>query len=298
MTFCHENLDPDGIVLGNNPHIRINLIFVSETVCLCSALSSSSSSHLIKINYLVVETMSLRQSLSELRPPSPKYTETDVPNLFNKVYLITGGTSGIGLALAKILYSKDARVYITSRTRASAENAINEIKKDIPGSHGQIASLRLDLTDLFTIAPAVKDFLAKESRLHSVWYNAGVMNTPAGSRTRQGYELQWGTNVVAHFVLNKLLMPILLSTAQVAQKGSVRTVWVSSDGHVHFSPKPDGIDWTDITMKKPDGWKGGMSAMKYYGQSKAGDMILSKEAATRYGERGIVSVVSLIPIKI
>ena len=241
--------------------------------------------------------MSLSQALGEFRPPSPLFTETDVPDLSNKVYLITGGTSGIGLALAKILYSKNARVYITSRTPASAENAINETKKEIPISHGQIAYLTLDLTDLSTIAPAVKDFLAKESRLHSVWYNAGVMNTPAGSRTRQGYEIQWGTNVVAHFVINKLLMPILLSTAQVAQKGSVRSVWVSSDGHVYYSPKPDGIDWNDITTKKPDGWKGDMSAMKYYGQSKAGDVILSKEAAARYGEQGVVSVVRFILIK-
>ena len=239
--------------------------------------------------------MSLSKSLGEFYPPSPKYTETDVPNLLNKVYLITGGTSGIGLALAKILYSKHARVYITSRTPASAEHAINEIKKDISISHGQIAYLRLDLTDLSTIAPAVKGFLAKEPRLHSVWYNAGVMNTPAGSRTRQGYEIQWGTNVVAHFVINKLLMPILLSTAQVAQKGSVRAVWVSSDGHINFSPKPDGVDWDDIITKKPDGWKGEMSVMKYYGQSKAGDVILATEAAARYGEQGVVSVVRFIP---
>ena len=255
------------------------------------------SSHLININYLLIEIMSLSQSLSEFYPPSPKYTENDVPDLPSKVYLITGGTSGIGLALAKILYSKNARVYITSRTPTSAENAIDEIKKDIPISHGQVAYLTLDLTDLSTIAPAVNDFLAKESRLHSVWYNAGVMNTPAGSRTRQGYEIQWGTNVVAHFVINKLLMPILLFTAQVAQEGSVRSVWVSSDGHINFSPKPDGIDWNDIMIKQPDGWKGGMSVMKYYGQSKAGDVILSKETATRYGKQGIVSVVSFILIK-
>ncbi|KAI9725079.1 MAG: hypothetical protein M1812_000355 [Candelaria pacifica] len=241
--------------------------------------------------------MSLSQSLGEFYPPSPKYTEHNVPDLSGKVYLITGGTSGIGLALAKILYSKNARVYITSRTKVSAENAINKIKKDIPVSQGQIAYITLDLTDLSTIAPAVKGFLAEESQLHSVWYNAGVMNTPTGSRTRQGYEIQWGTNVVAHFLINKLLMPILLSTAQVAPKGSVRSVWVSSDGHNYYSPKPDGIDWNEISIQKSDGWKGGMSVMKYYGQSKAGDVILSKETATRYGEQGIVSVVSSTLIK-
>jgi retinol dehydrogenase-12 len=68
--------------------------------------------------------MSLHQTLSEFYPPKPTFTEKNLSDLSEKVYLITGGTSGIGLALAKILYSKNAKVYITSRTDASAEKAI------------------------------------------------------------------------------------------------------------------------------------------------------------------------------
>lgn len=100
--------------------------------------------------------------------------------------------------------------------------------------------------------------------------------------------------VVAHFVMNKLLMPTLLSTTQVAQKGGVRSVWVSGDGHFYCSRKPDGVDWNDITTKTPDGWKGDM---KHYRQSKTGDVILSREAAARYGDQGVVSGVRLIPIE-
>jgi retinol dehydrogenase 12 len=237
--------------------------------------------------------MSLCQSLGEFYPPKPTFTSLDLPNLYGKVYLITGGTSGIGFALAKILYSKDAKVYITSRTAASAEKTIGEIKESIQSDRGELAYLVVDLSDLATVALAVKSFLAEESMLHSVWYNAGVMNVPNGSKTKQGYELHWGTNVVAHFLMNKLLMPILLSTAQVAPKGSVRAVWVSSDGHINLSPKPDGIDWNDISKKKPDGWKGEKGSMTYYGQSKVGDVLLAMEVAKRYGKDGIVGVVSL-----
>ncbi|KAE8449339.1 hypothetical protein EG329_008240 [Mollisiaceae sp. DMI_Dod_QoI] len=233
--------------------------------------------------------MPLCQTLSEFYPPKPPLTEKDISDLSGKVYLITGGTSGIGLALAKILYTKNAKVYITSRTDASAEKAITEIKEAVNSSSGELKHLTVDLSDLDSVAPAVKKFLAQETLLHTVWFNAGVMLPPQGSKTKQGYELQWGTNVVAHFVLNKLLMPILLSTAQVAPKGSVRVIWVSSDGHIMFSPKGDGIDWNDIT-KKPEGWSGEKGQMTYYGQSKVGNVLLAKEVARRYGDQDVIGV--------
>jgi len=233
--------------------------------------------------------MPLCQTLSEFYPPKPTLTEKNISDLSGKVYLITGGTSGLGLALAKILYAKNAKVYITSRTDASAEKAITEIQAAVKSSSGELRHLTIDLSDLDTVAPAVKSFLAQETLLHTVWFNAGVMLVPEGSKTKQGYELQWGTNVVAHFLMNKLLMPLLLSTAKVAPKGTVRVVWVSSDGHINFSPKGDGIDWNDIT-KKPEGWRGEKGSMTYYGQSKVGNVLLAKEVARRYGDHDIVGV--------
>jgi retinol dehydrogenase-12 len=87
-------------------------------------------------------------------------------------------------------------------------------------------------------------------------------------------------------------MPTLLATAGAAPKGSVRVVWVSSDGHIMFSPKGDGIDWQDISTKKSNGWKGDKSSMTYYGQTKVGNVLLAMELAKRYGDRDIVGVVS------
>ncbi|KAH8817153.1 hypothetical protein F5884DRAFT_694326 [Xylogone sp. PMI_703] len=234
--------------------------------------------------------MSICQTVTELWPPKPRFTEADIPDLSGKTYLVTGGTSGIGLAVCKVLYSKNAKVYLTSRTPASADKAIKDIKQSQPSSRGELRFIAMDLTDLSTIAPAMREFLAQESTLHSVWLNAGVMDVPKGSRTKQDYELTWGTNVVAHYVIQQILLPILLSTVKVAPPGSVRVVWVSSGGHNTYSPKGDGIDWKDITEKKPKGWKGEKDSMTYYGQSKAGNVLLAKELAKRYGKDGLVGV--------
>lgn len=205
--------------------------------------------------------------------------------------MITGGTSGIGLELARILYSKNAKVYITGRSSQSVEKAINDIKAnptvDTKPTKGSLVFLKFDLTDLWTIKPAVEEFLRKETVLHSVWYNAGVMNPPKGSKTVQGYELQWGTNVVAHFLLNMLLMPILRSTAIEATPNSVRTVWVSSMGHDVYGPPNGGINWEDINNEN-----GKMNVMECYGQSKAADVILSYETGRKLKTQGVPSVVS------
>ena len=107
-----------------------------------------------------------------------------------KVYLITGGSSGIGLELARILYWKNARVYIAGRSQASFDQAVENINKtpalgSSGTSKGALAFFHMDLSDLTTIKPAVDELLKKEVTLWSVWYNAGVMVPPKGSKTQQ-----------------------------------------------------------------------------------------------------------------
>ncbi|KAI9733058.1 MAG: hypothetical protein M1834_003603 [Cirrosporium novae-zelandiae] len=234
-----------------------------------------------------------RQHLSGFCPSKPTFTEFSLPDLSNKVYLVTGSTSGIGLSLAGLLYSKNAHIYITSRSAPTAERVIKSIQSSFPTSTGKLSYLVLNLSDLHTIAPAAKEFLKREKRLHVAWYNAGIMNPQKGSQTAQNYEVQWGTNVLGHFLLDRLIFPALLATAAdpSSPKGSIRTVWVSSDGHGLFSPKPDGVDWDDIATKKPaEGWEPERGTMWYYGQSKAGNVLLALETAKRYFDKDIVSV--------
>ncbi|KAK9374029.1 uncharacterized protein V1513DRAFT_447051 [Lipomyces chichibuensis] len=217
---------------------------------------------------------------SQSFPPSPTYTEKDIPDLSGKVYLVTGGYSGVGLELCRMLYHKGGRVVIVGRSQESYETAVEDIKSN-PGETkdskpGSLEFVKIDLVDLTTIKPAIEEFLATTERLDVAWYNAGVMAPPVGSKTKQNYELQWGTNVVAHFALHSLLTPILTSTASLLSPGSVRVIWVSSIMHTR-SPKPYGINFDDVNYASTPN----VSSWLTYSQSKAGAVILAHEYAKR-----------------
>ncbi|KAI9784208.1 MAG: hypothetical protein M1816_001030 [Peltula sp. TS41687] len=239
------------------------------------------------------------QTVSEYMPPKPTLTEEHLPDLTGRVYIITGSTSGVGLELARILYSKNARVYLCGRSEATYKAAVANItSKPSSGTtgpyKGELLFLQFDLTNLNTIKPAVQQFLRTETLLHSVWYNAAVMVPPKGSLTAQGYELQWGTNVVAHFLLHTLLTPILIASAKQLPPNSVRTVWVSSSVNM-AAPSPGGIDWNSISTVDQPAASNKIGAWKLYGQSKAGAIICAHETAQRLGKQHGVVAVSLNP---
>jgi NAD(P)-dependent dehydrogenase (short-subunit alcohol dehydrogenase family) len=126
--------------------------------------------------------------------------------------------------------------------------------------------------------------LNKEDKLDVLWNNAGVMAPPQGSKTKQGYELQLGTNNVAPFLFTKFLTPILCKTAKTAPTGTVRVVWTSSSAAVTVAPKGGVLmDNLDYKNDKP--------AFHKYGVSKAGNVFHSSEFAKRFGNEGVISVV-------
>jgi retinol dehydrogenase-12 len=232
--------------------------------------------------------MPFKQSFSEFFPPQPSFTENDIPSLVGKTYLITGGAAGVGKELCRMLYSAGATIFVAGRSLTNIEEAIKDIKDNPIGvanagtkaPAGTIIPMILDLADLPSIKPAVEKLKLDASKIDVAFLNAGVMSPPAGSKTKQGYEQQWGTNVVGHFVLQKLLLPLLLATAQ--EKGEARVIWVSSDAS-KSSPSPDGIYWDNINDQN-------LRSMRLYAQSKAGNVILASETAARYGQDNIVSV--------
>jgi retinol dehydrogenase-12 len=225
---------------------------------------------------------------SQAIPPAPTFTESSLPSLAGKVYIVTGSSAGVGRELARLLYSLNATIYIGARSPEKANAAITWIKESHPASTGRLEFLKLDLNDLEGIQPSVSEFLAKEKRLDALWNNAGVMIPPQGQVTKQGYDLQMGTNCIAPFLFTKLLTPILLETAKVSEPGSVRVVWVSSSA-AHLGAPTGGVDMAVLG----DGKMEKKGVQEKYAISKGGNVLHAHEFANRYGHEGVLSVVSL-----
>lgn len=103
------------------------------------------------------------------------------------------------------------------------------MKSQVPDTSGRLKFLNLDLNDLSTIKGSAQAFLNEESRLDVVWHNAGVMMPPSGSKSKQGYELQLGTNVIAPWLFQSFLTPLMQRTVTLPDtpKDSVRVIWVN-----------------------------------------------------------------------
>jgi retinol dehydrogenase-12 len=222
--------------------------------------------------------------VSQMFPPAATFTETHTADLSGRVYIVTGASAGVGRELARLLYSRNGTVYVAARSSERAAAAIKWAQEAHPQSTGVLHFLRLELGDLTTVRPSVDEFLARESRLDVLFNNAGVMVPPQGSTTKQGLELQLGTNCVGPFLLTKLLTPVLLRTARETAAGEVRVVWVSSMAAPLGAPA-GGVDMGNLEYKvdKDKGHK--------YAVSKGGNVLHAVEFQRRYRESGIVSVV-------
>jgi NAD(P)-dependent dehydrogenase (short-subunit alcohol dehydrogenase family) len=224
--------------------------------------------------------MTLGAIIEQLNPPNPTFTEKEVPSLVGKVFIVTGGNSGVGLELVKILYSKGGTVYIAGRSPTKVAAEIEAIKSTYIASLGQLKGLHLDLSDLTTVPTCVSTFLAQESRLDVLWNNAGVSRELVGSTTVQGYEAHIGINCLGHFLLTKLLLPTLLQTAKSSPKASVRLIFTSSGIIDMFGP-PGGLSLTEPH---------GKTIESNYSASKVGNWFLASEFDKRIRKDGVLSI--------
>lgn len=214
---------------------------------------------------------------------NPSFTEKELSDQCGKVFIVTGATSGIGELLVDILYSKNAKIYIAARSADKADKTIQTLQAKHPSSQGELIFLHLDLADLSTIKQSAEEFLKKENKLNVLWNNAGVMVPPQGSKSKQGYELQLGTNNLAPFLFTKLLTPVLAETAKSEPIGSVRVVWVASSAARNFAPR-GGIVMSNLDYNKDQ------SAWHKYGVSKSGNIFQAAEYARRFEKDNILSV--------
>ncbi|KAJ4248389.1 short-chain alcohol dehydrogenase [Fusarium torreyae] len=237
----------------------------------------------------------------EARPPAPTFTEKDLSDLSDKVwnvyhfypicatdvrvkvYVITGSNTGIGKELATMLYSKNAKVYIAARNESKALAAIESIRQQHPASNGSLPFLHLELDDLSQIPKAARKLLSQETRIDVLFNNAGVMHPPPGSVTKQGYELTLGTNNLGHYLFTELITPLLVETAKIAPKDSVRVILLGSIW-TYAAPK-DGMDFENLDYKKKD-----ESKFYKYQVSKAGAYYEAADYALKHEKDGIISV--------
>ncbi|KAL3419709.1 short-chain dehydrogenase/reductase [Phlyctema vagabunda] len=206
--------------------------------------------------------------------------KTDIPDLSGKVILVTGGNNGIGYQTTLLLSShKPKQIFLCARSEEKFRAAQKEIEKTVPDP--PITYLELDLTSFESIRAAARNFLTQSDRLDLLYLNAGVMGLEP-SITKDGYEVQFGTNHMGHALLTKLFMPILLKTA-AEPNSDVRVIAVSST--LHASSVDGGIDFEGLKTPMESA-----SAYKKYGQSKLANILFANGLHRHFGDKGITAV--------
>ena len=186
---------------------------------------------------------------------SSKWTADDLPDLTGRTFVVTGANSGIGLIAARDLARAGARVTLAVRDTAKGEEAAEAID-------GDTEVRELDLADLSSVRAFAG---AWDGDLDVLINNAGVMAVPE-SRTKDGFEMQFGTNHLGHFALTNLLLPRITD----------RVVTVSSTAHRMGKIDIDDLNWEEREYSR---WPA-------YGQSKLANLLFTLELDRRLTEAG------------
>lgn len=198
-----------------------------------------------------------------------------VGKLTDKVMVITGGSAGIGVETARAFHATGAKLFLTVRDVAKGQRVVESIMADDPTNTAEINLVKMELDSLDSIRAGAKDILSKTDKIHILVNNAGVMATPEG-RTKDGFETQFGTNHVAHFLLFQLLKPTLLKSSAMGFQS--RVICVSSFGH-----REGPIRFDDYNFDKPSSY----NAWAAYGQSKTANIYMANEIERRYSFHGL-----------
>ena len=186
----------------------------------------------------------------------------DIPDLTGRTAVVTGANIGLGFETAKALAEHGATVIMACRDEARGDAAAQSIQESL-GSVPLTCPM-LDLADLDSVRAFADEFAAGHDALDILVNNAGVMAPPERLVTKQGFELQLGTNHLGHFALTGLLLPQLLRTP-----GS-RVVTVSS-----FAHEPGKIDFDDLQRERS------YTPYGAYSQSKLANLMFMLELDRR-----------------
>ncbi len=189
-------------------------------------------------------------------------------DLSGKTALVTGGTSGIGWETARALAAAGAHVVITARDATKADEAIGNLRDAVPAGVFDFAVL--ELASLASVRDSAQESLARFTAINILINNAAVMTPPFG-RTAEGFETQFGTNHIGHFVLTNLLVPALIAGAPS------RVVALSSSAH-----QLGDVLWDDNNFERDP-----YDRAKAYSQAKTANMLFADELDRRLSSHGI-----------
>ncbi len=196
------------------------------------------------------------------------WTPDRLPDLSGKIYVITGGNAGIGFEAARMLGQAGANLVLACRSIDKAERARDALKSEVKGT---IDVVQLDLSDLASVRAAAAEIRRHHARIDGLINNAGIMQTPH-RKTKDGFELQFGTNHLGHFLWTSLLIDLV-------EAAEGRVVTVSSIAHKFAT-----VDLDDLMSEKR------YSRHKAYALSKVANLMFALELDRRLQAHGYKAI--------
>ena len=199
------------------------------------------------------------------------WTESDIPDQTGRIAIVTGANSGIGLETARQLASHGATVGLACRSPERSAAAVEDLRSTVPDARLELQ--QLDLASLESVREAATALRATYDRIDLLVNNAGVMYTDR-ELTKDGFELQFGTNHLGHFALTAQLLDRMLPV-----EGS-RVVTVASLGHW----APFGFDLDDVRAAES------YNRFAAYSRSKLANLLFAYELHRRLTAAGAATI--------
>ena len=202
-----------------------------------------------------------------------KWDSENISDQKGKVVIVTGSSSGLGYETAKVLANKSATVIVAVRNEEKGNAAVAKIKVENPNADIQV--MLVDLANLESVHKFAENFKKKFKKLDLLINNAGVM-TPPYAKTKDGFELQFGTNHLGHFALTGLLIDLIKETP------NSRIVNVSSTAHKIGNLNFNDLNWETRRYNK----------FRSYGDSKLANLYFTSELQKRLSKQSLGVIVA------
>src|SRR5580700_2837944 len=189
-------------------------------------------------------------------------------NLKGKRIFVTGVSAGLGVETARSLVAHGAQVVGTARDLNKAKAATEQVRKDAAAHGGRFELVELDLANLKSVRACADRLLAKREALDAVIANAGVMATPFG-HTADGFETQFGTNHLGHFVLVNRIASLI--------RNGGRLIDLSSSGH----------RYAKVDLEDPNFERTPYEPFVAYGRSKTANILFAVAFDKRHRDQGV-----------